>query len=159
MNNKLIGNDGKTILSKVPSCIFIQITEEFKSGNFNKKISLYDSLVHDEYINRYADKNNSDNWKKITNFMTRNEDFKGKKQIKLQGKSESIRQEILKNCHGPNNKVLTKQDIRTPSEFMNDQKNYLSKKVKNLNDLKNSQIQKEEQNTRKTPSVTFVNRL
>ena len=121
-------------------------------------MSLYDSLVHDEYIKRYADKKRNNNWEKINNFIIRNDDFKGKKQLKLQGKSEIIRQEVLKKCHGnPNNKELSKSDIRTQVDFINDQINYVNKKDNNLIYLKNSLIEKDNQSCRKTPSISNVN--
>ena len=135
----------------------IQISEDFRNSHSNKKISIYESLLHDEYIKRFNDKNKIDNSKKTNNFISRNQDFKQNKQHRLHEKTEIARQEFIKNCHGmPNNKELTRSDIRKHSEFINDQKSFFDQKERNLNELKKSYLEKDFKNYKKTP-LSIVN--
>jgi hypothetical protein len=99
----------------------------------NKKTSAYDFLINDMFLNRVVEKGDKEATKKFNNFVVRNNEFRDKKTLKLQARTEKVSNEINANCTGkPNGKVFEKAEIRNPQDYLNDQLKYFQTRDINI---------------------------
>jgi len=86
------------------------------------------------FLNRMCEKNDKESAGKFNNFVTRNKEFRDKKSLKLQERSDKISSEMNAMCTGvPNGKVFDKSELRNPDEFLNDQLKYYNTRDLNVN--------------------------
>jgi hypothetical protein len=125
-------NSEKTVFTRISEDLFNKFVSN--KDTQNKKTSAYDYLINDMFLNRVVEKNDRDSTSKFNNFVARNKEFRDKKSLKLQERTEKIANEINSSCTGiPNGKVLNKNEIRDPNEFLSDQLKYYTTRDQNIN--------------------------
>jgi len=102
-------------------------------------------MTNDIYINRVVQKGDQENKNKFLNFFERNNEFFNKKKLRLNEKIQKISEETNSSLYSvPNKKVFTKQELRNPEQFYEDQKNFMLQKKQNIEVQREEVIKKNE---------------
>lgn len=147
------GGDNKSVFTKISEELFTKFINN--KDTQNKKTSAYDYLINDLYLNRVCEKNDKDTHQKFVNFFNRNKEFRDKKGLRLQERVEKINQETNTVCTGiPNNKVFTKEELRSPDDFLNDQLKYYNTRDLNVNQQREDVLKTTNALLRQTPEIS-----
>jgi hypothetical protein len=148
-----IDNSEKTVFTRISEDLF----NKFTSGkvSHNKKSSAYDYLINDMFLNRVVEKNDKDATSKFNNFVVRNKEFRYKKSIKLQEKTEKVENEINTYCTGkPNGKIFDKSELRQPDVYLQDQLKYYETRDQMINQLREDIKSKTDSKIKKVPEIS-----
>jgi hypothetical protein len=152
-NKKRSENTEKTVFTRISEDLF----NKFISNKdfYNKKTSSYDYLINDMFLNRVVEKNDRESAAKFNDFVNRNREFRDKKQMKLQERSEKIASEMNATYTGrPNGKVFDKTEIRDPQEYLQDQLKYYQTRDQNIKQQQEDIIKNTDSNIKKVPDIS-----
>jgi hypothetical protein len=152
-NKKRSENTEKTVFTRISEDLF----NKFISNKdfYNKKTSSYDYLINDMFLNRVVEKNDRESAAKFNDFVNRNREFRDKKQMKLQERSEKIATEMNATYTGrPNGKVFEKTQIRDPQEYLQDQLKYYQTRDQNIKQQQEDIIKNTDSNIKKVPDIS-----
>lgn len=150
---KRIENSEKTVFTRISEELF----NKFISNKDvqNKRTSAYDFLINDMFLNRIVEKNDKETIAKFNDFVTRNKEFRDKKSLKLQERSEKITAEVNAQCtHKPNGKHFDKNEVRDPVEYLQDQLKYYQTRDLNIKQQQEDIKKSTDANLKKAPEIS-----
>jgi len=146
--------------------VFTRLSEELykkfflKRDQSYKKTSAYDFFVNDKFLNRVVEKNDPSASVKFGNFLNRNKEYVDRKVTKLNERIQKMTNEINSNCTGiPNGKVLSKEELRDPNEFLKDQLKYYQSIGQQIESLRKDVLTNTNLKMRDAPEISKKSKL
>jgi hypothetical protein len=147
----------KSVFTRISEDIYSKYVSN-KSQHY-KKTSAYDFMINDHFLNRIVEKSDKNSHQKFQRFINRNKEFRDKKVLNLQERTQKLSEEIKITCTGtPNNKVFDKTELRDPTEFMSDQLKYLESRELNIKKQQEEIIKQTDSKCRDTPEISEKSR-
>jgi hypothetical protein len=152
-NKKRAENTEKTVFTRISEDLFSKFVSN--KDSHNKKTSAYEYLINDMFLNRVVEKNDKESAAKFNDFVNRNKEFRNKKQLKLQEKSEKIANELNATYTGrPNGKVFDKSELRDPNEYLQDQIKYYQTRDMNIKQQQDDIKKNTDSHLKQTPDIS-----
>jgi hypothetical protein len=146
--------------------VFTRISEDLykkfvgNKSQHNKKTSAYDYLINDMFLNRVVERNDKECTTKFLDFVNRNKEFIDKKKIRLQDKTDKLANEFNQiNTGIPNGRVLDKNELRDPNEYLQDQLKYYQTRDMNIKQQQEDIIKNSDSLMKPVPEISKKSKL